>query len=541
MGETHKKFNLRVAEDEKTVLLDCDISTDELEELVAAIGKELEALGIKDHPDKKKLKEQLNCAAEKDPHLVDFILIEDKPPVPLLRITDDRVAVLLNCDITTEKLDALAASIGDELKALGIKEPPDQKQLKEQLNSVAEKDSHLVDFALIKGEPLVSPQDGRVEWEGDLFSTGFAEDKYMGKIDYREKGAQESVTKGTLLGSQIPVVEGKDGLDVFGQPIPAGEPAANYPEAGDNVRLDTNKNAYYAEIDGRVRMIKDILSVDEVYIVQEDVDITTGNVSHPGAVVVNRDVLNGAKIEATGNIDVHGIIENAEIQTKGDLTVHGGIRQSEGHKIVVEGGIQAKFIDGGDIQAKRDIVVEKEIINCNIKTLGAVIIPRGSIVGGEIVALGGIFAGCTGSKTYVPTMLVAGEDFNVRNKLSFRKKNIGSAETELAQLRNHADSLMSSQEMAITSSQDELTRTLLRISELEKELQKVVGEVKDIETQTQGSSKRLVNVGVTLFPKTVICLGNEELTVKEECAGPVKAEIVEGEIQLNKGETSPDT
>ncbi len=48
MGETHKKFNLRVAEDDKTVLLDCDVSTDELDELVAVIGKELEALDIKD-------------------------------------------------------------------------------------------------------------------------------------------------------------------------------------------------------------------------------------------------------------------------------------------------------------------------------------------------------------------------------------------------------------------------------------------------------------------------------------------------------------
>ena len=37
MGETHRKFNLRVVEDDKTVLLDCDISVDELEGLVAAI------------------------------------------------------------------------------------------------------------------------------------------------------------------------------------------------------------------------------------------------------------------------------------------------------------------------------------------------------------------------------------------------------------------------------------------------------------------------------------------------------------------------
>ena len=45
MGETHKKFNLRKVEDDKTVLLDCDVSTDGLEELGADIGKEFEALG----------------------------------------------------------------------------------------------------------------------------------------------------------------------------------------------------------------------------------------------------------------------------------------------------------------------------------------------------------------------------------------------------------------------------------------------------------------------------------------------------------------
>ena len=99
---------------------------------------------------------------------------------------------------------------------------------------------------------------------------------------------------------------------------------------------------------------------------------------------------------------------------------------------------------------------------------------------------------------------------------------------------------MSSQNTAFTSSQDELTKTLLKISELEKELQKVVGEVKDIEKQTLSSAKKLVNVEVTLFPKTVICLGDEELTVEDKYIGPIQAEIVEGEIQLSPREKFQD-
>ena len=49
-----------------------------------------------------------------------------------------------------------------------------------------------------------------------------------------------------------------------------------------------------------------------------------------------------------------------------------------------------------------------------------------------------------------------------------------------------------------------------------------------------------MKVKVTLFPKTVICLGDEELTVEDEYVGPIQAEIVEGKIQLGPGKKSPD-
>lgn len=277
-----------------------------------------------------------------------------------LRVLEDGTAVLLDGDISTVELNTLVDNISKELEELGIKDPPDQKQLKDQLQQIADVMPHLVDFILIKGEQPVPPQHGRVEWDGDFFNTGFVVNKKTGKVDYREKVAHESVIKGALLGHQIPVMEGKDGLNVFGEPIPAEEPETCYPEIGENVRFDTNKNAYYAEKSGRVRLINDTLFVDEVYTIEKDVDITTGNILHTGAVVVKRDVLGGAKIEAAGNIEVCGIIENAEIRTGGNLVVHGGIRQSEGYRVVVEGCINAKYINGGNIQANQDIVVERE-------------------------------------------------------------------------------------------------------------------------------------------------------------------------------------
>ena len=450
-----------------------------------------------------------------------------------LRVTEDGMAVLLDCDITTDGLDSLLVAIGNELKSLDIKKPPDQKKLKEQLNRAAEENPHLVDFILIKGKPPVPPQHGQVFWAGDFFNTGFVIDNKTGRADYRQKAAHESVTKGTLLARQIPVQNGKDGENVFGKPTPAEKPIEYYPKVGKNVRFNLQENTYSAETNGRVRLSNDVLSVDEVYVIEENVDITTGNISHTGAVVVNKDVLNGAKIEAVGNIEVHGIIENAEIRTGGDLTVHGGIRQSEDHMIVVEGGIHAKFIDGGYIQANADIVVESEIINSTVKTLGSVIIPGGHIVGGEMVALKGIYVGYAGTKSDTPTKLVTGENFSIRNKLSLRKTKIKRVETELAKLKSFMNKFRTNPELISTHSHEDYTKKQDKISESEQELQSLIEEVEAIKAKALSAAKNLIVVEKALYPKTTLCLGDKRLIVDEEYSGPIRAEIVKGEIKLN--------
>jgi uncharacterized protein len=215
-----------------------------------------------------------------------------------LQVSEDGTAVFLDCDLSTVEFDTLVGSISKELEELGVKDTPEQKQLKDQLRQIGPVIPNLVDFVLIKVELPVPPTHGRVEWDGDFFNTGFVANKETGKVDYRENASNESVKKGALLGHQIPVKEGRDGLNVIGVAIPAEKPEQYYPKVGGNIRFDLNKNAYYAGISGRVRLVNDTLCVDEVYTVDEDVDITTGNILYTGAVVVKRDVLGGAKIEA---------------------------------------------------------------------------------------------------------------------------------------------------------------------------------------------------------------------------------------------------
>ncbi len=454
-----------------------------------------------------------------------------------LRVTEDQMAVLLDCDINIGELDTLVVAIGRKLEELGIKDPPDQKKLKEQLKQSARENPNLVDFVLVKGEPPGEPTHGRVDWTGDFFNTAFIIDDETGKIDYRKRSAQDSVTKGMLLGKEIPVKEGKDGKDVFGKLIYAEVPVKHYPKVGENVRLDMTSNSYYSEKNGSVRLANDVLSVDEVYTIKGNVDVETGNISHTGAVVVNKDVLNGARIEAVGNIEIHGTVENAEIQTKGNLTVRGGIRQSEGHKIVTEGTIHAMYLLNGDIQAKKDVVVAREIVNVNLKTLGAVMIPKGRIVGGKTVALRGIFVGTSGTKAGAPTVLVAGVNFGISGKQNIRSMKIKRIQREVKQLKNYVDSIMANPESASVQSQEVYIEKQAEIVEMEQELQELqdlIEEEKAIESKNQDRVRKIVVIDEILYPKTTICLDDEKLLVDKEYIGPIQAKIVSGKISLGE-------
>ena len=73
-----------------------------------------------------------------------------------------------------------------------------------------------------------------------------------------------------------------------------------------------------------------------------------------------------------------------------------------------------------------------------------------------------------------------------------------------------------------------------KIPGLEQELRTLIAEANDISLEAVDRAGKVVVVEETLYPKTTICLGEEKLTVAEECVGRVEAKIVKGEIKLEE-------
>lgn len=397
-----------------------------------------------------------------------------------LQVTEDKMAVLLDGELPVELLDLTAQAIHDELVDMGIHEPPSAEVLERRLKIATKESPELQGWVILKGKPSVPPVDGKIEWAGDFFNPGFVVDEDTGAIDFRQRAAQVSVEEGQLLARIYKSHEGEEGRDVFGNAITVRKAKQLRLRLGSNVRRDDEEGAIYSEKNGRIRWNNNLVYVDEVLTVTGSVGLETGHISHPGALVVQEDVLEGAEVRTNGDIEVRGVVEAALIRTKGNLTVRGGITRARNPGIEVAGHVHAKFILDSNIRAGGDIVVEKEIVNSTAEAGGKITMPRGRVVGGEVKSFGNITVGQAGSEGSVPTTLLAGN----AEKILARQIEIDALREELAKKRVELKELGPMDQTSGESVKRKVHSDLLaKVAKMEKALQVMENELEQIRAE----------------------------------------------------------
>ena len=447
--------------------------------------------------------------------------------------SDDKMSLLVSCTVEFSKCDSIAKAIDQKLSELNVKDPPNYDRILNWLDQQAKGRPEIIDGILLKGKPPIPPIDGEIKWAQDFFSTGFAVDEETGKIDYRQHIAQVTVEDGQLLATIIPPKAGESGYDVFGNRVAPEIPDIPCIVAGENVLEDKDAAAFYATADGRIRWSEGLLAVDTLYEIDGSVGLDTGNVSHPGAVVVNKDVLDGSKLEALGDVEVMGVVEAAQLQTGGNLVVHGGIVGSENQNLLVAGSVHAKFIMDAHIQAGGDIIVEKEILNSILLTRGAVIMPKGRLAGGETTALAGISVGQTSTSAGVPTILTVGKDYSLEGKILVKQKDIETIKRQLEKIKVTLAPFMVTGAKIPDDKREAIKKLVAKSSEMKEKLDEMRNEVEKIQAESEKQAKYGIEALHSFYPNTTIHAKNASLTIKEEHTGPVKAIYKSGEIKMH--------
>lgn len=260
------------------------------------------------------------------------------------------------------------------------------------------------------------------------------EDDENAIIDYRDMGKLTLVSPNDPLMRRIPAVPGEPGEDVLGTPIEP-EPVTDQPFADKLSGVTTDPEdpcLLLASIAGVPVVVDRGVTVNALVEI-ESVDLSTGNIDFDGALRVRGDITMGMRVRVSGDLVVNGTIEAAEVHAGGNITVNGGIigmaetissdghEQSRAARITCGGTVKARFISNAEVDAAKNVAVEREIRQSHIIAGESVLVgppgtQNGVITGGKVQALKSVQAGSIGSMSAPPTEIHVGLDPHAQTK-----------------------------------------------------------------------------------------------------------------------------
>ncbi|HCY88527.1 MAG TPA: hypothetical protein DHV36_25555 [Desulfobacteraceae bacterium] len=292
-------------------------------------------------------------------------------------------------------------------------------------------------FQVATGKPPVEGKDARIEYYFDtdhLKAGGFDEE---GKIDFKDRGQIPWVEKGTLLVEKFPMVEARNGTNIFDQivevPIVTDIPL-RYKQG---VVPSEDEQRLYAEISGHPRLTwSGNVQVSDVFLVQNDVNYETGHLDYAGNIDVKGTLKAGFRIK--GDAVRLDTVDGGKIHAEGDVTVANGINDAT---IYARGNVTAKFIQNSKIFCLGNLTALKEIVDTTIETSGAVLIPNGEIISSDITANMGLTARHLGTEKSVPNTITMGVDAFIAKEVKTITNHIRRSESLIEEIREKITAL----------------------------------------------------------------------------------------------------
>lgn len=212
-----------------------------------------------------------------------------------------------------------------------------------------------------------------------------------GLIDYREHGGIIVVHPGEPLMRRIPPTPGVVGHTVRGRELPARDGANDIfaPQLPGTQLASDDVNMLQAAVVGQAVQVKHGVMVEPVFRVQ-DVNMASGNIHFDGTVQVDGEVMQGMKVQASGDIIVRGTVDGGLLEAGGDIHIAAGIIAQA--RVQAQGAVSARFAENcsifaGTVIALDDMALECELESLNQITIGAKVPQRGRLVGGSATAM----------------------------------------------------------------------------------------------------------------------------------------------------------
>lgn len=323
-------------------------------------------------------------------------------------------------------------------------------------------------FRVAKGVTPIDGKDAQVEF---FFNTDYLKAGGMtkdGTIDFKDRGEVPHVEEGTVLAEKIPMVEARNGHNIYGDEIPT-MPGKDVPfKYGKGAKMSEDGYKVLAAVKGFPKYaMSGHIFVHDVYTTEGDVDYETGHIQYDGNVDVKGRVKSGFKV--IGN-DVRAVeLDGGIINAQGNVMIAGGINEGD---IYAKGTVQAKFIHNSKVVCMGNVVVQKEVVDSEIECSGSLIIDNGKLISSEVTAKMGIKIRNVGTEMAGPSLIKVGHDAFMEKELEKNKEQIDQIKEQIKQVDNKKEELK--------QQNLELQKQITELAHVQDRSQL---EVKDVQTQ----------------------------------------------------------
>ncbi|MEZ0374031.1 MAG: FapA family protein, partial [Candidatus Sericytochromatia bacterium] len=299
-----------------------------------------------------------------------------------LECSADGLEAWLTVDPTYASQSPTKASIDELLRKVNV-----SFGIKPEVIDLGIKQGFLERSLVAVGEAPLAGQSARLEYLIEENDQGPAE-RSDGSVDYRELRLHSSVQAGSPLLRKHSAIAGEAGISIYGQSLPPGTVTDCKLLEGPGTALASDDPllliATRAGMPVRMASTCRVESVLEL----EDVGVATGNIHFDGTVVVRGFVQKGYRIEAGGDIIVHGTVEDAVLRAQGNLYLYAPVYGGAQTLLSCRYQLQGQFIQQARIECGGDLLVREALMHCQTRVVGKAIIGdetgRGLLNGGEL-------------------------------------------------------------------------------------------------------------------------------------------------------------
>jgi len=372
------------------------------------------------------------------------------------------------------------------------------------------------------------PGTGRVELFFDPDAVkGKPKVRGDGTVDFHELDIIENVVMFQPLARWVEESPGREGVTVTGETVaPVGDELRRM--RGENTDLSPDDPfTLISLVNGYLDFRDGVVNVRRRYVVDGDVDYSTGNITFVGDLEVTGNVKPGFSVKVAGDLVVRGTVEGAVIEAGGDIEIEHGLVGDDSSLARAEGDITVHHIEGGAVVTGSNLFVGDSCRYCRVVAKRKVVVggENGLILGGEIRASDDIMAATIGSKFATETVLEVGVDPNIYEELRCLEVRLEKLKTEKFQVGRNIKFLMdlSKGDSSTVVDKDKLLRQLpelkSRLPQIQANIDRLQADISDLEARLNEEMSRdrdrrgVVTATAMVYPGVLIRIRRAELKV----------------------------